>query len=92
MTAAVTSGDTGRALPVASGVPAAAAMAVSVGLLVAGTLGTVAAVIVGASLHLAGVPDAWATGTGGLVAVASLVPSAALAHRVWLVERHGPDL
>lgn len=71
--------------------PAAAATALAVGLLVAGTLGTVCAVIVGASLHLLGVPDDWAAAAAVLTAAAGVVPAAALARRVWQVERHGPE-
>jgi len=48
--------------------------------------------VIGASLHLVGVPEDWATGVAALVAIAGLVPSAALARRAWLVERHSIDL
>src|SRR3546814_17653640 len=66
---------------------AAAIAAVSVGLLTAGTLGTVAAVIVGATLHVIGMPGAWATTAGAAVVAASLLPSARLPRRVLLRPR-----
>lgn len=74
-----------------SGPLPAALAAVTVGLLTAGTLGTVAAVIVGATLYLIGLPDAWAEGVAAATAAACLLPCAALARRVWQVERRGFD-
>ena len=85
-------GELDRPTPVVTGLVTSALIALSVGLLVAGTLCTVAAVVIGASLHLVGLPGDWATGVAALVAIAGLVPSAALARRAWLVERHSIDL
>jgi len=80
------------AMPMTRSGPLLAALAaVTVGLLAASTLGTVTAVIVGAALYLIGVPDTWAQGVAILAAAACLLPCAALARRVWQVERHGSD-
>lgn len=69
----------------------ALATAAAVGLLVAGTLGTLTASIVGTALDLLGAPDDWAMAAAGITAALSLLPSAALARRVWLVECERPD-
>lgn len=74
-----------------SGALPAALAAAAVGLLAAGTLGTVTAVIVGAALYLIGLPDTWAEGIAAIAAAACLMPCAMLARRVWQVERHGSD-
>ena len=86
--------DAGSPAPAAAAITrpvAAFVAAVSVGLLVAGTLGIVGAVIVGASLHLLGVPDDWSSAAAVAVAAAGLIPTAALVRRVWRVECDGPD-
>lgn len=70
---------------------APAVTAMLVGLLVAGTLGTVSAIIVGTGLHLLGLPDVWALAAAIVTVAASLFPSAALACRTWQVERDGID-
>lgn len=72
-----------------AGAWSAGATAVAVGLLVAGTLGTVGAMTVWAALHLLGVPDDWALVAAAMLAAAGLHPTATLARRVWRVERHG---
>lgn len=79
------------ATPAGTGRLAAGATALSVGLLVAATLGTVAAVIVGAGLHLLGIPGDWASAIALVTAAAGLVPAANLGRRVWRLERHGPE-
>lgn len=81
------------ASPAAAKLPASGAIVIglSVGLLVAGTLGIVGAVIVGTSLHLLGVPDDWAVRAAGFTVAASLIPTAALVRRVWQVECCGPE-
>lgn len=91
MTAAVEAGRADRHEATASRLVAPLLMALSVGLLTAGTLGTVAAVLVGAGLHLLGLPDDWATIAAVLALAASLLPSAALGRRVWQSERDGPQ-
>lgn len=70
----------------------AALTALSVSLLVVGTLGALAAVIGGVGLHIVGVPDTWATAAGGLVAAGSVIPAAGFGRRVWRTERYGLDL
>lgn len=72
-----------------AGAWSAGATALAVGLLVAGTLGTVGAMTVGAALHLLGIPDAWAEAAAALAAAAVLIPTASLVRRVWQVERQG---
>lgn len=67
----------------------AIAVAILVGLLVAGTLGTISAVVIGTGLHLLGVPGDWAFAAAIVTAGVSLVPSAAFARRAWTVERDG---
>lgn len=69
----------------------AAATAVAVALLVVSTLGTVSAVIVGASLDLLGVPDLWAWSAAGVAAAATVPAAAALARTAWRTERQGLD-
>lgn len=70
---------------------ASAASAVSVGVLTAGTLGIVLAVVTGTGLRLLGVGEAWSIGAGALVALVSLIPAAALGRQVWRLERCGFD-
>ena len=70
----------------------AVATAAAVGLLVASTLGTVGAAVVGSALLLLGVPDLWASAAAALAAAAVLIPSTALARQVWSVERHGTEV
>ena len=80
------------ATPIGPARPVTAAVAaVSVGLLASGTLCTVAGMIVGATAHLVGIPDAWAQGLAAVTAAACLVPCAALARRAWHAERRGAD-
>jgi len=81
----------GHLVPARTGPVASAAMALCVGLLTAATLGPLAGVVIGVSVHLSGIPDAWAIGVGTLAASAVLVPVAALARRVWRIERDGLD-
>jgi hypothetical protein len=66
-------------------------MASAVALLVAGTLGTTGATIVGTAVHLLGASDEWALTTGAVTAAAALLPAVALARRTWRVERYGDD-
>lgn len=69
----------------------AAVAALSVGVLSAATLGTVAAVIVGSAMHLLGLPDLWAEGLAAVAAAASLPFCGLLARRAWRAERGSPD-
>ncbi|EDP66920.1 hypothetical protein BAL199_17703 [alpha proteobacterium BAL199] len=81
--------DLGQLPEVGSSWLSAALAAVSVGVLVASTLGTVAAIVTGTGLGLLGLPDAWATGSAATVALVSLAPAVALGRRVWQLERQG---
>lgn len=81
--------DLGRLPEVGSGWLPAVVAALSVGILVASTLGTVAAIIAGFGLKLLGVSKAWAAGSAAIVALVSLAPAAALGRRVWQLERQG---
>ena len=92
MTLILDAGMPATAAVVSSRPSAALATAVAVGLLVAGTLGTISAVIVGTALTLLGAPEYWAATAAGVTAAASLVPSAALARCVWRVETEHPDI
>lgn len=81
-----------HAMPSVNASPLGAAVAaLSVGVLSAATLGTVAAVIVGAAMHLLGLPDLWAEGLGAVAAAACLPFCALLARRAWRSERGSPD-
>jgi len=70
----------------------AAATALAVGLLIAGTLGTAGGTIVGTAVHLLGASDHWARISASLGAASALLPAASLARRTWRVERRGEEV